>query len=956
MNKFAEQIIKWRTLIIISTILLTFFFGFGLTKLEINSDITSYLKPDDPAMILFNRIGDEYGGNHMVMVALRSDNIISYQTLTFLNELSEKYSKIEGVSSITSLINIIDIKSTDFGLEVGKLIDKNNIPENKDDLQLLRDYILSKDTYRGKIISEDGTTTLIICRLNPSFNKSEVAEDIKDLTETSRGDYEVFYSGFPLQMVELNRAIGNDLKTLIPIVIAVILMVLYFSFKTLRGVICPLSIVIISTIWTMGLMGYTNTPLSILSNVIPVILLALGTAYGIHFLSRYYEDINSESTKIKDIKKTVRHIGIPILLTAVTTIAGFLSFTGAYIKAISEFGIYTAFGVLIAMILSLTFLPAVLSLLKVKAGKGSNDSKHPFKRIMNKTAGFVLKNEKLIIIISLIIVVLSAAIIPRIKPETAITNFFPKRSDIRKADSVIKNNFGGSIPIQIVVNGNIKDPVVLKNIILMEKYLEQLPFVNNTQSLADLISQMNNIINNHETIPETREEVANLLFLLEGDEILEQMVNGNYTEGIIQATFGIEDSKILKDTLKKIDTYISHNINNTFIKISRESLDFSQNSPVDNWVYDLVSQSIYFDTKQFDFDKNIDMSAIKRVLKDLHDNEDILLTNSIKNALYDDLEIFFEEESEVYIDSQVYIESTVHALVAYAENNKAIQKEINATLSNIIPEKYWISSPESISNTGKFVYSKIINAQNESAIENISNLFIAKLYPRFINNKDFTKMIRDDLWLLTENSFAIPESLLKNPGTEYEKITIKAELSGMIKIINHLNDSLIKSQIQSIIIAIIVVFIILSLQFKSIKMGAVVLSPIILVILINFAIMGYMNIPLDYATMLVGSILIGVGIDYSIHFSSRFRVEYKNGQNERKSLEKTLKTTGLAIVANALMVALGFFVLIGGNIIPVKREGWMIGVLMMISAFAALVYLPSLILILKRFLRLNNKN
>ncbi len=155
-------------------------------------------------------------------------------------------------------------------------------------------------------------------------------------------------------------------------------------------------------------------------------------------------------------------------------------------------------------------------------------------------------------------------------------------------------------------------------------------------------------------------------------------------------------------------------------------------------------------------------------------------------------------------------------------------------------------------------------------------------------------------------------------------------------------------------VTIIVVFIILSSQFKSAKMGAVVLSPIVLVILINFALMGYLAIPLDYATMLVGSIIIGVGIDYSIHFSSRYKIEYRETHDERKALEKTLKTTGTAIISNALMVSLGFFVLVGGKFIPVKREGWMIGVLMIISAFAALVYLPSLILTLKRFLKLND--
>ena len=955
MRSFAEQILKWRIVIIIFTICITIFFGFGMTKFTINSDITSYLMPSDQAMILFNRIGEEYGGNLIVMIAVKSKNIISYPTLTFIRDLSDKYSEIEGVSSVTSLINIVDIKDTGYGLEMGKLIDQNNIPEDEDELTRLREYILSKDTYRGKIISEDGSTTLIICKLNPNYNKVDITRELHRITEQSKGDYEISHSGYPVQMMELSRYITDDLKILIPIVFVIIVLVLFFSFRTLRGVVCPLLIVVISTIWTMGLLGFTNTPLTVLSNVIPVILLALGTAYGIHFMSRYYEDVAEESTKLKDIKTTIRHIGIPILLTAITTVAGFLSFTGAYITAISEFGIFTAVGVLFAMILSLTFLPAILSFLKVKPmvlAKGEKE--HVFRRIMQSASGFVLKNRKKIILAGLVIAVLALAIIPRIKPEAAIINFFPKRSEIRKTDVMIKETFGGSTTINIILEGDLKAPHVLKSMILLEKYLESLPWVQNTQSLADLISRMNDTMNNRRTIPETREEVANLLFLLEGEGILEQMVNADYTEGIIQAVFGSLDSKTMKSTTRMIENYLDEHVNGTYLLASKTNPDSSMHDHIEEWKYEYASCAISYDLHSFNVEREIDRDTIKESVKKLFGNTQLLLSTSQGDLLRDDLMIFFEEESEVYIDSQTDIEQTVDALITFAIKEKAAKGAINNLLREIIPAKYYIDYPESIPNTGEFVYAKILNVQNKTRIAEVTNSLIETLFPEHRKDPDFEKKIRDDLWVLTENSAIVPEHLVEDAGEEYDTVRVDAELTGLIKIFQRLNESLIKSQLQSIVIAIIVVFVILSAQFKSIRMGAVVLSPIVLVILINFALMGYFSIPLDYATMLVGSILIGVGIDYSIHFSSRYKLEYRATNEEKKSLEKTLKTTGTAIIANALMVALGFFVLVGGKMIPVKREGWMIGVLMLISAFTALVYLPSLILTLKRFLRLEN--
>ncbi len=473
MKRFSEMVIKKRKLIIIFTIAVTILFSYGFTKISINSDITSYLKPNDPSMLLFNRIGEEYGGNLMVMIAVSADDIVTPDTLNFLKELTDNYSQIEGISSITSLINIIDIRETEYGLEVGTLINGSHIPQNRKDLTALREYILSRDAYKGKVISEDGKTTIIICRLDPDYNKIELAKKIKSSTEKQKGEYKVYYSGYPIQMMEMSSLLSGDLKTLIPIVLAVIILVLYFSFRTFRGVILPLLVVVISTIWTVGLMGLTGTDMSIISNVVPVILLAVGTAYGIHFLSRYYEDITSEEQKLPQIIKTVQHIGVPIFLTGITTITGFLSFSGAYITAITEFGVFSAFGVLIAMMLSVTFLPAVLSFMKIEKKKIAGPGSHPFKLFMDKMAVFVQKNKIYIIIFSALVLVLSAAAIPRIKTETDMANFFPKNSDIKKADVVINDNFGGSTPVQIVIQGDIKEPLVLREIMMLEKFLEQ---------------------------------------------------------------------------------------------------------------------------------------------------------------------------------------------------------------------------------------------------------------------------------------------------------------------------------------------------------------------------------------------------------------------------------------------------------------------------------------------------
>lgn len=162
MKTFAVFVLKYRFVIIVLTLGLTLFFAYGMSKVTINSDMLSYLKPDDPVMQLFNRIGEDYGGNSLALVAIEADDIFTTATLTLLSQLTEAYSQIPGVATVMSLINILDIAKTENGLEIRKLINKYAIPQTSDELLRLKTYALNKEMYAGKFISVDGKITLLL--------------------------------------------------------------------------------------------------------------------------------------------------------------------------------------------------------------------------------------------------------------------------------------------------------------------------------------------------------------------------------------------------------------------------------------------------------------------------------------------------------------------------------------------------------------------------------------------------------------------------------------------------------------------------------------------------------------------------------------------------------------------------------------------------------------------------
>lgn len=976
MRTFARMMLKYRVAVLVATLAITLFFGYGMTKVTINSDILSYLKPSDPLVKLYNRIGDDYGGNAMEMIALETDDIFTHETLTLVNELTEAYKQIPGVSTVMSLTNILDIAKTEFGMETRKLIDKYDIPDTEEALRDLKAYTLNKEMYAGKFVSLDARITLILCRLNSDAQKVDVARQIRDVTGARLGGHNVYYSGMASQMLDSNDIIVRDIRFLIPVVVLVVVGTLYFSFRSLRGVILPLLNVALATTWSVGLMGWLGVEMSLISNIMPVILIAIGSAYGIHFLSKANEDMHPGAERSAVLIDALSEVGVPILLTGLTTLIGFLSFIGSYLTAITDFGVFTAFGVGVAMLLSVTFVPALLSYLPLPASTSpaSRQERHLLVHAMDRLGAFVLNHATLILALALIVVVLAVTGIPRITTESNMIEFFPEDSNMRISDALMGDKFGGSNPIQMLITGDMKDPFVLKEVMRLEQFMESLPEVNNAQSLADLIAEMNDVMNGHYTIPQTREQVANLLFMLEGEEMLDQLVNKEYTEGVIQARSASNNTAINAYVVNAINEYLATELDTRIQVVQVSDLEGPSRWTLRDFQIPRVSAAIVYDAidklaaeepesgsagltaqtlaemtaGELSLTEQFDLPALEARIQDLVAAEAYPLSAARRETLATRLEMFFWDEADVILDSEEVVAAATDAVLAATAEQMPPEADLVTLLRAAIPEAYWEDDPEMIDYTAEYLLPILRDARNFNRID----AFVEALLPLFPDalqgNEKFHEDIRDNLWVLNETIVGVPASLnLADGGAE---VTMDSTQSGMVIIINKITQSLVGSQITSLAWALGLVAVLMSIQFRSIKMGLVVTSPILVTVLANFAVMGYSGVPLDMATVMIAGVAIGIGIDYSIHFSSRFREELRKQPDELFALDKALETTGRAILVNALAVGLGFSVLLAANLVPIQRFGWMIAMTMLVSATSALTFLPAMILTLRRFL------
>jgi len=738
MKAFSDVVIRFRKPIIFLTIAITLILGFFIKDLRINPDVTSYLPKNDAIVKLYHYIGNNYGGNQMIMIALQTGDVFDPEAIRTISKLTNKFKELDGVTYVTSMTNVLDFKKTADGIEIGKLIDEYDPPSTPEELKQLKDYAMSKDLYRGRLVSEDGRTALIVCRLRADVDKIKISNQVDAVVREAGIKGDVYFGGYPILIRDMSRIILGDLKFLLPVVVLMIILTLGAGFRSLRGILIPIVSVLISIVWTIGIMCLLRIPISIISNIIPVILVAMGSAYAIHVVSRFNEDQSAGQDRLERAGQSLRSVVVPIFLAAATTMAGFISFIfGAYLTMISEFGIFSALGVLFAFLISVTFVPAVLTSLGKKTIRSNAPAPEKKNRFMEKFGWFVVKQRTIILIGASVLLAVCCLGIPRIKRQVEIIDYFKPGTPTRRAEQAMEMYFGGSTPLQILVRGDIGDPATLQAMKNMEEYLKTMPNVSHPQSVADLIEEMNDLMGEGKTIPDSRAKVSNLWFLLEGEDIMSQMVNGDQTEAVIQATLRKNSVHEVKGMIAKIDDYIKKN--------RTAELSFAQTG--------------------------------------MH-----------------------------------------------------------------------------------FVHLKL------------------------------------------DRAIAL-------------------------------------NQAQSLILALVMIFIMVALMLRSFFGGLIGLIPITFALTVVFGIMGFTRIPFDIATMLLGGIAIGTGIDYAIHFSSRFRNELRSGKDPGRAVVATMATTGGSIMINVMTVILGFLVLTLAQLIPIQRFGLLIAIATASAGLGSITILPAIMLV-----------
>jgi hypothetical protein len=742
MRRLTEWVVDHPKRVVWGALLLTLAFAAWIPFLQFEVDFKRFLPRDDPAVQAMDRAEARYGSQEIILVLIEVPEILfDPDVLQRVRKLEERLEALPEVEEVQGLTTAQVITGTEREIRIREAA--REIPQTAEEMAAYRERLLSSRRLRGVVVTEDGRAGAIVVRLKARAPRIGAASRILQIAAAYRGPERISVAGLPVIHATIIDHLWRDLIVLIPLVIGVVVLVLLLSFRDSRALPVMMPVVGMSLIWTLGtmvLLGQKFTPFAV---PLPVMLVAIGIADGIHILNRYHEEAAQGRPKRGTILRTMEAMRAPVVMTSLTTAAGFLSLTSSFITAQRTFGAFIALGVLFAMVLSLTWIPAMLARFEPRQA-ARRARGELLGEVLARSAPGIARSRIPVLVLAGLIALACGLAVPRIRVETIPKQFLGENNPVVRAMDVADRRFGGSAQVAIEIDtgrrDELKDPQVLREMVELQERLEALEGVHHATLLADVVRELNQKFHaddpQYYRIPEDRKLIAQLLllFTFQGGD-LGQLALGDFSAG------------------------------------------------------EVIARARFTSTAEV-----------------------VALTRRVQDELKGFPGDFRVEE--------------VDALRAFASL--------------------------------------------------------------------FAKM----------------------PVSQALSLALSAAAAALI----------------------------VMLLMRSVLAGLICIVPLLLTVLINFGIMGYSGMPLDMATLTVASIAIGVGIDYAIHFVFRFRREAARWKDREEAFIVTMRTEGKAIAYNAIVVALGFAVLLGSSFRGLVNLGALVSLTMVISALSAFLVIPALLL------------
>jgi len=774
--------------VIIMIILLLAFPISHLPQIKMDTSTEGFMHENDPVLLKYNAFRAEFGRDERIAIALKSDNIFTVEFLNNLKALHEEIEKkVPYLEDVTSLYNVRNTRGDGDLLITDDLLEP--MPTTQAQVDDIKKRALESHFYKDLLLSADGKMTVIMLETDAYSHQGEKKVSLEDefsdgfeesntkenkeklfLTDAENKEIldvlngivqkykkdgiEIYIAGSPAVNNALKSQMQSDMQKFTKITFLIIIVFLFVMFRRFSAVFYPLLVIIFSLLTTIGTMAWAGVAFKLPTQIVPSLLLAVSVGATVHILSIFFDRFNKIGSRRDAIVYTMKHSGLAIAMTSLTTAIGVGSFAGSLVAPISDLGTFASLGVMVSLFLTLTLLPALLSITKLKVHQKETHKDSKLDNMMKQLAVIPVKYYKAILIGSALLVSLALYSASKIELSHNPLLWFQKDDFHRVSTQTIDKNMNGTVTIEVTIDtkktNGWNDPDRLKKLntlsAKLETYRDEYTHIGKVVSLATIVKETNRALHSNQesyyTIPNNADLVSQELLLFEnsGSDDLEDVVDSQFSK--VRVTIKLPWTDAVKAV--KVLNYVKSEVSSTF--------------------------------------------------KD----EEVIMTGMIP---------------------------------------------------------------------------------------------------------------------LLINTFA----------------------------------QSVSSSVDSYIMAFIGITFMMMIILGSIRIGLISMIPNLTPIILGLLIMYAMNIPLDMFTLLIGSIAIGLAVDDTIHFMHNFKRYYLETGDSAKAIENTFFTTGKAMVITTIVLALGFYSYLMGDMISVQNFGLLTGSVIILALIADLLLAPALMIVVAKW-------
>lgn len=551
----SRLIIKYRWLIISLCCTVGLFFILLIPSARTDPDMRNYIPENMPSVMSTDSIEEVFGFQDMMLVLYSDSSGLTREGLETLRKTETGLKELNGISSVISPFNIRTIKSEEGMMVAERLVE--DIPANDAETENLKKKILENSYAAGAVFSPDLKTSVITLTLSEKTTENKILEGIDSVIAASGNQQKFSIGGLPAVRRYIMKDVRKDAFIIVPAALFIMLMVLRISLGSWKNVFTPFTVVVLATGISIGLIPLLGWKISIISLLIPVILIAVANNYGI-YLASLYDRINRKNNGSAQatIAELLKSLKTPILYSGLTTIAGLLGLVIHSIIPARQVGILASTGVAIALLLSLFMVPAMLSVSTYRYNTAKNTPASGIfpERYWVKISDIITTHPGKILIATGAIILIFTAGIFRIRTDTNQEHFFPENHPLRKTSEIINKNFGGSQTISVMITGDIKDPQVMKGIDRLTTRIEAEKGAGKVFSISAAVREMTKAIYSKEedgynSIPDSREAIAQLfeLYYMSGDsEDFKQLLNPENDKANILIRLSVPEHEVIE--------------------------------------------------------------------------------------------------------------------------------------------------------------------------------------------------------------------------------------------------------------------------------------------------------------------------------------------------------------------------------------------------------------------------